>query len=48
MKIYFKHPSGWEFHFQREPMDHDKFYAVIALLAGALFVALLLGGAALK
>lgn len=48
MKIYFKHPGGWEFHFQRSPMDHDKFYALIALAAGALVVALLLGGTALK
>lgn len=48
MKLFFKHRSGWEFHFQRQPMPPEKFYAVIALLAGALVVALLLGSVALR
>lgn len=48
MKIYFKHPSGLEFHFQRSPMAQEKFYALIALAGGALVVALLIGGVAVR
>lgn len=48
MKIYFKHPKGWEFCFRREPMEQEKFYALVALAAGALVVILFLGGTALK
>ena len=32
----------------REPMDSGKFYALVCLAAGALFVALLLGSSAIK
>lgn len=54
MKIYFKHPNGWDILFEtrprqpHQPLEDGKFYALIALAAGALVVALLLGGTALK
>lgn len=48
MKIYFKHPSGLEFHFQRSPMAMEKFYALIALAGGALVVALLISSVVAK
>ena len=48
MKIYFKSPSGWEFSLNREQMADGKFYALVLLAAGALFVALLLGGSAIR
>lgn len=50
MKIYFKHPNGVEFMIQtvrRQPLESGKFYAVTVLLAGALFVVLVLGAIAL-
>lgn len=51
MKIYFKSRHGREFRLEsnpREPMDSGKFYALVCLAAGALFVALLLGISAIK
>lgn len=48
MKIYLKFPGGFfcltrNPRKPREPMDSGKFYALVCLAAGALFVALLLG-----
>lgn len=33
---------------ERQPMDQEKFYAVCGVIAAGLFVALMLGGVALK
>lgn len=51
MKIYLRFPGGTEFNWEstpREPMESGKFYALVALSAGALAVLLLLGSSALK
>lgn len=53
MKIYLKFPGGFFCLIRkprkpREPMDGGKFYALVCLAAGALFVALLLGSSAIK
>lgn len=48
MKFYFRHPSGWEVNFDRPPLEDGKFYALVALAAGALVVILFLGSVALK
>ncbi len=53
MKIYLKFPGGFFCLIRkprkpREPMDSGKFYALVCLAAGALFVALLLGSSAIK
>ena len=47
LKIHIDLPWGGHLRFEREPMEREKFYALVALAAWALFVALLLGGAAL-
>lgn len=47
MKIHIDLPWGGYLRFEWEPLEREKFYALVALAAGALFVALLLGGAAL-
>lgn len=50
LKIYWKRPDGSEFMLQTGhhlPLEGGKFYAVIALLGGAMAVALILGGIAL-
>jgi len=47
LKIHIDLPWGGHLRFEREPLEREKFYALVALAAGALFVALLLGGAAL-
>ena len=48
MKIKIQLPSGGYFEFRREPLEDGKFYALVALAAGALVVILLLGSVALK
>ena len=48
MKFYFKHPSGWEISFHREPLERDKFFALVGLAAGALVVVWFLGSIALR
>lgn len=53
MKIYLKFPGGFfclirKTRKPREPMESGKFYALVCLAAGALFVALLLGSSAIK
>ena len=53
MKIYLKFPGGFFCLIRkprepREPMDSGKFYALVCLAAGALFVALLLGTSVIK
>lgn len=51
MKIYLKrqhHPRGWEFHFERQPMEDGKFYTLVGLFAFALLVALLISSSVLK
>jgi len=48
MKIFLKLPSGAEFSLERAPLEADKFYALIGLAAGALLVAVILGGIALS
>lgn len=51
MKIYLKRqhkPRGWEFHFERQPMEDAKFYALVGLAAAALFVALLVSSSIIK
>lgn len=45
MKLHLKLPGGWEIHFERQPMDPDRFeglcWLVGVLGAGALFIHLL-------
>ena len=53
MKIYLKFPGGFLCQIRkprepREPMESGKFYALVCLAAGALFVALLLGTSVIK
>lgn len=53
MKIYLKFPGGFFCLIRkprepREPMENGKFYALVCLAAGALFVALLLGTSVIK
>ena len=53
MKIYWKFPGGFFYLIRkprepREPMESGKFYALVCLAAGALFVALLLGTSVIK
>ncbi len=47
MKIHIDLPWGGHLRYEREPMEREKFYALVALAAGALFVALIFGGAVL-
>ena len=42
MKIYWKSPGGWEFNFDRQPMDDNKFYVLVGLTAFALLLATML------
>lgn len=42
MKIYFRHHSGWEFAFQYQPLEKDKFYTLAALAAFAMLLATML------
>jgi hypothetical protein len=53
LKIYWKFPGGFFYLIRkprepREPMESGKFYALVCLAAGALFVALLLGTSVIK
>lgn len=48
MKLHIDLPWGGAFDLERQPMEPAKFYALCALAAGALLVALLLGGIALR
>ncbi len=43
MKFHCDLPWGGHLHIEREPMEWDKFLALVLLAAGALFVLLLLG-----
>ncbi len=38
MKIHMDLPWGGHLHIEREPMEPGKFYALVALAAGALVV----------
>lgn len=38
MKIYFKHPNGAEFSPNREPMERERFYTLVALAAFAMLL----------
>ncbi len=42
MKIYFRHHSGWEFSFQYQPLEKDKFYILAALASFAMLLATML------
>lgn len=42
MKIYFRRHSGWEFAFQYQPLEKDKFYTLAALAAFAMLLATML------
>lgn len=51
MKIHIDLPWGGAFELEREPlepMEREKFLALVLLAAGVLLVALLLGAVALK
>lgn len=48
MKIHIDLPWGGHLRYERAPMEPEKFYALVALAAWALLVALLLGGELLK
>lgn len=48
MKIHIDLPNGARIDIEREPMSEGKFWALIALAAGALVVVLFLGSVAIK
>lgn len=43
MKFHIDLPWGGHLRYEREPLEDGKFYALVALAAGALYVVLLLG-----
>lgn len=48
MKLHIDLPWGGTFELERQPMDHEKFYALCGVAAWALLVSLFLGGVALR
>ena len=48
MKLHIDLPWGGTFEMDRQPLGLEKFYALCGLAGAALFVALLLGGVALR
>lgn len=48
MKIFFRHPSGAEFHLERQPLEKEKFYVLCGIAAGIVFAVMIISCVALR